>query len=136
MPLEMGVWRIDQGLQRVARSTLEQEQRLEERPVVVLAEALPQAIQELVDEALFLFLRLRVRNPDRDGVFVRFSNGSGWEQEYDAYVHPGDRVEFDIYVCEDSEIVKGCHYNPGNGWNPFYTAGNGLNQDGLMLVIL
>jgi hypothetical protein len=77
-----------------------------------------------------------ISNPDRDGVFVRFSNGSGWEQEYDGFVHPGDRVEFDIFVCEDSDTVKGCFYNPGNGWNPFYTAGNGLNQDGIALVDL
>jgi len=72
-----------------------------------------------------------IRNPDRDGVFVRFSNGGPWEEEYDTYVHAGDRVEFDIYVCKDSDIVKGCFYNPGNGWNPFYNSRNGLNQDGV-----
>jgi hypothetical protein len=77
-----------------------------------------------------------IRNPDRDGVFVRFSNGQGWGEEYDAYVHAGDRVEFDMFVCEDSDVVKGCYYNPGNGWNPFYTAGNGLNQDGMKLFDL
>lgn len=74
-----------------------------------------------------------IRNPGRDGVFVRFSTGEGWMEEYDAYVHPGDRVEFDIYVCEDSDIVKGCFYNPGKGWIPFYNRGNGLNQNGISL---
>ena len=77
-----------------------------------------------------------IRNPDRDGVFVRFSNGTGWNEEYDAYIHPGDRVEFDIYVCQDSNIVTGCFYTPGSGWNPFYTSRNGLNQDGVALADL
>jgi arylsulfatase A len=77
-----------------------------------------------------------IKHSDRDGVFVRFSNGSGWDQEYDAYVHPGDRVEFDIFVCPDSDVVKGCYYNPGNGWNPFYKSKNGLNQDGVALTEL
>ena len=72
-----------------------------------------------------------IRNPDRDGVFVRFSDGTGWEEEYDAYIHADDRVEFDIFVCEDSDVVQGCYYNPGNGWIPFYRANNGLNQDGV-----
>ncbi len=75
-----------------------------------------------------------IKNPDGNGVFIRFSNGTGWDEEYDAFVHAGDRVEFDIYVCEDSDIVKGCTYIPGNGWNPFYHSGNGLNQDGVPLV--
>jgi arylsulfatase A-like enzyme len=77
-----------------------------------------------------------INNPVRNGVFVRFSDGNGWEKEYDAYVHPGDRVEFDILVCDDSDIMKGCFYNPGSGWRPFYEQGNGLNQDGLELVDL
>ncbi|MFC1761414.1 sulfatase [Planctomycetota bacterium] len=77
-----------------------------------------------------------MKNPDRDGVFVRFSNSTGWDQEYDAYIHPGDRVEFDIFVCPDSDIVKGCFYTPGSGWNPFYKSRNGLNQDGVALADL
>ncbi len=77
-----------------------------------------------------------ISNPDANGVFVRFSDGTGWDQEYDAFIHPGDRVEFDIFVCEDSNITKGCFYTPGNGWNPFYKSKNGLNQDGSMLVDL
>ncbi|RKY11277.1 MAG: hypothetical protein DRP65_04705 [Planctomycetota bacterium] len=77
-----------------------------------------------------------IKRPDKNGVFVRFSDGTGWEQEYDAYIHPGDRVEFDIFVCEDSDITKGCFYTPGNGWNPFYKSKNGLNQDGVELVDL
>jgi arylsulfatase A len=77
-----------------------------------------------------------IKNPDSNGVFVRFSNGTGWDEEYDAYIHPGDRVEFDIYVCKDSEITKGCFYTPGNGWNPFYKSRNGLTQDGVELVDL
>jgi hypothetical protein len=75
-----------------------------------------------------------IRNPYRDGVFIRFSEGTGWYQEYDAFVHPGDRAEFDIYVCEDSDIVSGCVYMPGNGWKPFYQEGVGLNQDGKEVV--
>ena len=77
-----------------------------------------------------------IRKPDSGGVFVRFSNGTGWYQEYDAYIHPGDRVEFDIFVCEDSDITRGCFYTPGNGWKPFYQSGNGLNQHGVELVDL
>jgi len=67
-------------------------------------------------------------------VFVRFSDGGKWEEEYDGFVHAGDRIEFDIFVCEDSEVVSGCTYIPGNGWNPFYHARNGLNQDGVPVV--
>jgi arylsulfatase A len=77
-----------------------------------------------------------IKNTDTNGVFVRFSDGAGWEKEYDAYVHPGDRVEFDIYVCDDSEITTGCFYTPGDGWNPFYKTNNGLNQDAVKLVDL
>lgn len=77
-----------------------------------------------------------IRRPDANGVFVRFSDGTGWDEEYDAFVHPGDRVEFDIFVCEDSELTRGCFYSPGSGWKPFYTSGNGLNQDGVELVEL
>jgi arylsulfatase A-like enzyme len=77
-----------------------------------------------------------IKNPDRDGVFVRFSNGSGWEEEYDAFIHAGDRVEFDIFVCEDSDIAKGCFYAPGDGWNPFYKSKNGLTQEGVAVVDL
>lgn len=77
-----------------------------------------------------------IQRPDTNGVFVRFSDGTGWDKEYDAYVHPGDRVEFDIYVCKDSEITKGCFYTPGSGWNPFYKSKNGLTQNGVELVAL
>ena len=77
-----------------------------------------------------------IKRPDANGIFVRFSNGTGWSKEYDAYIHPGDRVEFDIFVCEDSDITKGCFYTPGQGWNPFYKSKNGLNQDGVELVNL
>jgi hypothetical protein len=77
-----------------------------------------------------------INKPERDGVFIRFSEGTGWDTEYDAYVHPGDRVEFDILVGNDSDIVKGCFYNPGNGWRPFFQQGNGLNQHGTPLVDL
>jgi arylsulfatase A len=77
-----------------------------------------------------------IKRPDQNGVFIRFSDGTGWEKEYDAYIHPGDRVEFDIFVCDDSEITKGCFYTPGDGWNPFYKPSNGLNQQGIELVDL
>ena len=77
-----------------------------------------------------------LKRPNNDGVFLRFSDGTGWDQEYDAFIHPGDRVEFDIFVCEDSEQTTGCFYTPGNGWNPFYKSKNGLNQDGVELVNL
>lgn len=77
-----------------------------------------------------------VKRPSRDGVFVRFSDGTDWSKENDSYIHTGDRVEFDIFVCEDSDAVQGCFYSPGLGWNPFYNSGNGLNQDGILLYNL
>ncbi len=77
-----------------------------------------------------------IKRPDANGVFVRFSNGTGWDQEYDTFIHPGDRVEFDILVCGDSSITKGCFYTPGNGWHPFYKSKNGLTHDGVELVDL
>jgi len=77
-----------------------------------------------------------IRNSDRDGVFVQVASGSGWYKEFDACIYAGDRVEFDIFVCEDSDVVQGCFYSTGNGGDPFYNAGNGLNQDGEKLVDL
>lgn len=77
-----------------------------------------------------------MEEPHKEGVFIRFAKGAGWLKEHDAFVHPRDRVEFDIFVCEDSELTKGCFYNPGNGWDPFYTPKNGLNQDGVALIDL
>jgi len=75
-----------------------------------------------------------MKKPYSDGLFIRFSDGEGWREEYDAYIHAGDRIEFDIYVCEDSDITSGCTYMPGNGWLPFYKQGVGLNQDGVEVV--
>ncbi|MEO0509924.1 MAG: sulfatase-like hydrolase/transferase [Verrucomicrobiota bacterium] len=74
-----------------------------------------------------------IKNQKRDGTYIRFATGSGWEEEYDAYVHAGDRVEFDIFVREDSDAVTGCYYTPGSGWNPYFNESNGINQDGELI---
>ena len=54
--------------------------------------------------------------------------------------HGGGKAEPDNpnLICAPacSDIVKGCFYTPGSGWNPFYKSRNGLNQDGVALVDL
>jgi len=78
----------------------------------------------------------KLNNPGRDGLYIRFASGSFGGDRYDGYVHPGDRVEFDIYVCPDSEITQGCYYTPGSGWSPFFTSRSGFNSDGEKIIAL
>ena len=75
--------------------------------------------------------RSSISNGDSHGVFVRFANPG--TVEFVNNVESGDRIEFDIYVPEDSENDKGFFFTPGRGWNPYYNSGNGVTHDSLLL---
>jgi arylsulfatase A len=70
------------------------------------------------------------QNPYRDGIFVRCVKRGVWGESEGQYIEPGDRLEYDIYVCEDSEITEGISVCPARGSSPFFNTTNGLNQNG------
>ena len=43
-------------------------------------------------------------------------------------------MEFDIFVCKDSEKTKGFYYSPSFRWDPVYNSKNGVDQDGVLLA--
>jgi arylsulfatase A-like enzyme len=73
-----------------------------------------------------------ISNGDSRGVFVRFARPN--TTEFVNNVESGDRIEFDIYVHEDSETDRGIFFTPGRGWNPYFNSGNGVTQDSLLLA--
>jgi arylsulfatase A-like enzyme len=72
-----------------------------------------------------------IQNGFRDGVYLRLDKADGWGEALGKYIEPGDRLQYDLYLCEDSDISSGISYCPGKGWNPFFHPQNGLNQDGV-----
>jgi arylsulfatase A len=72
-----------------------------------------------------------ISNGDNYGVFIRFARPN--TTEFVNNVESGDRIEFDIYVDEDSETDQGVFFTPGRGWNPYYTSSNGVTHDSLLL---
>ena len=69
-------------------------------------------------------------NAFRDGVYLRLAGADGWGEAIGKYIDTGDRLEYDLYVCEDSDITRGISYCPGSGWDPFFSPENGINQRG------
>ncbi len=69
-------------------------------------------------------------NAHNEGVYLRLAKSDGWGEKLGGYVECGDQLEYDIYVCEDSDISQGISYCAGAGWKPFLNPRNGLNQDG------
>lgn len=69
-------------------------------------------------------------NPSRDGIFIRCVTGGKGSDSEDQYIVAGDRLEYDIYVCEDSKITDGISVCPVSGPTPFFNATNGINQNG------
>lgn len=67
------------------------------------------------------------------GVYIRFAQGDFINGKIGHYIEPGDRVEYDIYVDEDSQNSKGIYYSTGSGWTPVFNTTNGINQDGVMI---
>ena len=72
-----------------------------------------------------------ISNGDSRGVFLRFAKPN--TTEFVNNVESGDRIEFDIYVHEDSETDKGFFFTPGRGWTPYYNSSNGVTHDSLLL---
>jgi len=64
------------------------------------------------------------------GLYVRFAKGDWTGGQPGGYTEVGDRVEYDIFICEDSEKTSGIFYTPGRGWDPMFKPNSGLNQDG------
>jgi arylsulfatase A-like enzyme len=63
----------------------------------------------------------------KEAFFVRFSNFPDGGQ------HSGDRIEFDIYVADDSDNDSGFHYTPAGGVVPYFTGNNGVTHDSIYL---
>jgi len=78
-----------------------------------------------------LEVKARQESTNSSGVYLRFANGYFTNGKIGHYIEPGDRVEYDIYVAEDSEQSKGIYYSPGSSWTPVFNANNGINQNGL-----
>jgi arylsulfatase A-like enzyme len=70
---------------------------------------------------------------NNSGVFIRFAQGDFINGKIGHYIEPGDRVEYDIYVAEDSENSKGIYYSSGSGWTPVFNSKNGINQDSIKI---
>lgn len=71
------------------------------------------------------------QDQDRNtGLYVRFAIGDWVGGKTGGYTEPGDRIEYDIYVCDDSEKTAGIFYTPGRGWDPMFKPNSGLDQDG------
>lgn len=69
-------------------------------------------------------------NSYRDGILIRCLNRGEWSNSPGTYIETGDRLEYDIYVCEDSEVTEGISICAARGSNPYFNSGNGINQDG------
>ena len=72
----------------------------------------------------------RIDNGFHDGVYLRIAGADGWGEALGKYIDTGDRLEYDLYVSDDSEVTSGISYCAGKGWDPFFSPGNGINQDG------
>jgi arylsulfatase A-like enzyme len=70
---------------------------------------------------------------NNSGVYIRFAQGDFINGKIGHYIEPGDRVEYDIYVAEDSQNSKGIFYSTGSGWTPVFNSTNGINQDGIKI---
>lgn len=68
--------------------------------------------------------------PDNKAIFIDFAKGGEWGEAEGQYIEVGDRLEYDIYVCDDSEISEGIYLSPSKGSVPLYNLTNGLNQLG------
>lgn len=73
-----------------------------------------------------------IPNGDNYGVFIRFARPN--TTEFVNNVESGDRIEFDIFIDEDSETTQGIFFTPGRGWSPYYTSSNGVTHDSLLLA--
>jgi len=70
---------------------------------------------------------------NNSGVYIRFSKGNFINGKIGHYIEPGDRVEYDIYIENDSKNSKGIYYSPGAGWTPVFNGNNGINQDSIKI---
>lgn len=68
---------------------------------------------------------------NNSGVFIRFAKGDYGSGGIGHYIEPGDRVEYDIYVADDSKNTKGMYYSSGASWAAVFDNSNGINQDGI-----
>jgi arylsulfatase A-like enzyme len=71
--------------------------------------------------------------PNEKGVLVQWSTSDLISGKLGYYVEPGDRMEYDIYVAEDSERSKGIFYSPTKNDIPQFNSLNGINQNGKMV---
>ncbi len=69
--------------------------------------------------------------PNNKGVFIQWSTSDLTGGKLGYYVEPGDRMEYDIFVAEDSERSKGIYYSPVKQYIPQFDKLNGINQNGI-----
>lgn len=73
-------------------------------------------------------------NPN-SGLYIRFAIGD-WTTRLGDYVEPGDRVQFDIMVAQDSEKDARLFFSPAEGWVPIFTNDNGLDHKGNIVATM
>lgn len=63
-------------------------------------------------------------------VYIRCISGSKSSKSPDEYLVAGDRLEYDIYLCKDSDVNSGIYVSAARGPSPYYNSTNGINQNG------
>lgn len=77
-----------------------------------------------------LEIKARQNGNSNDGLYLRFALGDWINHKLGGYVEPGDRVQFDIMVAQDSEKDARFFYSPAEGWDPIITNDNGIDHKG------
>lgn len=77
-------------------------------------------------------------DPDTQGVYIEFAQPV-WSSESDQFIHAGDVLEYDIYVADDSDQVRGmfvspAHYYSAYGIQPLFRSTHGIGLDDGMVV--
>ncbi len=83
-----------------------------------------------------LEIKAQQNGNSNDGLYIRFALGDWTNNKLGEYIEPGDRVQFDIKVAEDSEKDARFFYSPAEGWNHIITNDNGLDHNGNKVAIM
>jgi len=77
-------------------------------------------------------------DPDTEGVYIEFAQPV-WSSESDQFIHAGDVMQYDIYVADDSDQVRGMFSSPSfyysaYGTQPLFRSSHGIGLDDGMVV--
>ena len=78
-------------------------------------------------------LEIRAVGKDTDigsPIYIKCMREATFSKSPGQYIQTGDRLEYDIYVCEDSDFTSGMYISAARGPSPYYNSGNGINQFG------